>query len=358
MEYNIDSNIQPNQEGADITHQDLLDKLPEPQGQSPLFNKLPAEIRQVIFAYALTDYPDTAPAKLYGEWTLYSRPAYTAPCRSDTELLLTCRAIYQECWFMPFALCEQKHWLTALDRSPQDYKLWAANVRLRHVLDRLSASRQDPTIDLSHMRFFAQMYKLEQGEMGKFLGTLPDTLHIRTITLTIRHTDWWFWEEDQPLRLEGEWVPHIFEHLSPSLREFRIELESLERKRDQVQAIADQMMDKWYFRRRDGELLFADHTEESRWTGASRWQGKTWTRDESRPNEIDYYILTVSFKREAVVERNGSTISERARNHSIMDRMCACKWKLHMESPESDVSSEEDKDSDGEHFPVEGFLTE
>lgn len=97
------------------------------------------------------------------------------------------------------------------------------------------------------------------------------------------------------------------------MREFRIELESLERKKSQVNQIAKQMAEQWYFKRADNVALFADvtgkATEVDRWTGTSTWDGSTWTRDESRPGQIDYYIATVVFRPEWIVKRHGGQVN-------------------------------------------------
>jgi hypothetical protein len=119
-------------------------------------------------------------------------------------------------------------------------------------------------------------------------------------------------------------------NLSPSVREFRVELESLERKKDQVDRIAKLMTEKWYFTRRDGVTLFADVTGKStvidRWTGTSEFDGRTWTRDESREGEIDYYIATVVFRPEWTVKRFGGDVDrelmERAKNGEWNNSSC------------------------------------
>ncbi|KAK4208460.1 hypothetical protein QBC37DRAFT_240955, partial [Rhypophila decipiens] len=123
----------------------------------------------------------------------------------------------------------------------------------------------------------------------------------------------WWWESDHRLTFNGDWLVACREHIPSSVREFYIELESLERKKEQVNLIAQQMAEKWYFVREDGVALFPDFSGKSvkidRWSGSSTWQNHTWTRDESAPGRIDYYIATVVFRPHWVVERNGGTMN-------------------------------------------------
>ena len=72
---------------------------PLDQSQSPLFGKIPGEIRNKIFTYALSIYEDQSRA--YDENTSYRRPGYTAPHKIDYTLLQTCQKIYTEAWFVP-----------------------------------------------------------------------------------------------------------------------------------------------------------------------------------------------------------------------------------------------------------------
>ncbi|KAI1821086.1 hypothetical protein F4861DRAFT_486355 [Xylaria intraflava] len=79
---------------------------------SPLFAKLPAEIRELIWDYALTQYEDFD--RLYPLNMPYTRPGQAAPSRIDLDLLLTCRAIYLETFLVPF----QVNPITVFDGHP------------------------------------------------------------------------------------------------------------------------------------------------------------------------------------------------------------------------------------------------
>jgi len=101
-------------------HTRILAIPPHPQDDCPLFNRFPAEIREHIFTLALADFPDPDAENRYESDTYYTRPAYFAPRKSDTRLLRTCRAVYNETWFLPFIMREQTHWLTSDERMPPE----------------------------------------------------------------------------------------------------------------------------------------------------------------------------------------------------------------------------------------------
>lgn len=285
---------------------------PASQDKSPLFARIPPEIRSEIFALVLTDFPDPSPATRYAAETCYTRPSYFSPRRSDTRLLRTCRAVYREAWFLPFVLREQTHWLTHAERAPPEYRLGPQIEALAATLQRIAAHHGTAHVEVRALRVFAQMWALEEGYLANLLRAAP-LLHPRQLTLTIRHADWWWWESDEPLRFEGGWIGRVCQVLPPSVRELRIELESVVRKREQVDEIARQMAERWFFRRTDGVTLFADASGKANtvdsWTGPSTFSGRRWTRDEARPGEVDFYLLSVVFRPLRVVERRGGQVS-------------------------------------------------
>ncbi|KAF5685141.1 hypothetical protein FCIRC_3579 [Fusarium circinatum] len=296
---------------AKLLRQDILAKTPDPQDESPLYAKLPGEVRDNIFSYVLTDHPDPTPTKKFKENTCYTRPSYLAAQSTDTRLLRTCRAIYRETWFKPFVLREHTEWATSEDRAPPPGK---APPRLRPMVAEISKSLGTDNVEIERLRIFAQMYRLEENGLQDILRT--PHLAPRTITLTIRHTDWWYWEEDEPLHFDGNWIEGVSQVLTPSTTQFCIELESLERKKDQVDKIAKQMVDAWFFKRPDGVVLYADTSDAnrkvSRWSGSSTWHGQRLTRDETEPNKLDYYIVSITFRPLISIERSGGSVSERA----------------------------------------------
>lgn len=64
------------------------------QSQSPLFSILPGEIRNEIFSLALMQFEDDTAS--YNEDSYWYRPGFTAPHKSNSALLRTCKAAYLE----------------------------------------------------------------------------------------------------------------------------------------------------------------------------------------------------------------------------------------------------------------------
>lgn len=286
------------------------------QDQSPLFSVLPPEVRSHICTLALTDYPDPNPDRQYSPETCYMRPSYFAPRKTDTALLRTCKALYRECWHMPFTLKEQVHWVTSPDRAPPEYQSHhLESGELGKRLERIVQVQGEGCSIINHLRVFAQMWAIEGGDF-EFLLSTP-RLQPRVITLTVRHTDWWFWESDEPLRFEAQWIRGVSQVLSDVTAEIRIELESTKRRKKQIDEIAKKMVDRWSFKKRSGVVMFPDATpgatEVTEWSGNSTWDHQRWIRDEVEENKIDYYVATVTFRPEAVLERRHRKISDNAR---------------------------------------------
>lgn len=174
------------------------------------------------------------------------------------------------------------------------------------------------------------MYKLEENRLATLLAT--PGLHPRRLSVTIRHADWWYWESDEPLKFEGEWIRRVSEEMAGSVREVCIELESLERKQGQIDNIAKQMRERWFFKRKDGIALYADVTgasdEVTRWSGTSTWNRQRWTRDETEEGRLDYYVLAVWFRPEHVVQRRGGSVSDEAKHAAENGIFDSSKLKL------------------------------
>ncbi|KAM0433859.1 hypothetical protein ACHAPT_003802 [Fusarium lateritium] len=339
-----------------LLHETILSVPAAVQDKSPLFTRLPAEVRSNIFSHALTDYPDPSPTRAYSKKTCYTRPTYFAPRKTDTELLRTCRAIYRECWFLPFLLREQVQWLTVQDRAPPEYNVHGGPERLRRTLSTIERQQGEPKVEIQRLRVFAQMWKLEAGDLASLLRRKQ--LHPRQLTLTIRHADWWRWEDDAPLRFEAKWLKGVAEAMSSSLDVFRIEMETVVRKTDQLSKIVEQMNRMWYFKRPDGAVLFVDPSalETTKWSGNSTWHGKRWVRDESEPHVIEYVVMMVTFRLESYIERNGGSIPPDAKRLADYDHYCQTHMKLHlpdakpMEHPQPWVA---DQDASEDRFEID-----
>lgn len=98
------------------------------QLDSPLF-KLPAELRELIWDYALTAYEDSE--ALYPLDKPYSRPGQAAPSRIAVDLLLSCRAVYLEAFLVPFQVNPMRIFDGHPDVVPPDSPLQCTPSNLR-----------------------------------------------------------------------------------------------------------------------------------------------------------------------------------------------------------------------------------
>ncbi|KKK16943.1 hypothetical protein ARAM_003757 [Aspergillus rambellii] len=256
------------------------------QSQSPLFSILPAEIRSEIFTYALSGFEDTG--RLYSRETYWTRPGYSAPHRTCTDLLRTCKRVYLESWFMPFACAEHAFYLTARDRAPGQLPRDRFAQFLKIIHD------NHGEVETGRIRIFAQLYMLEPGgEIGDIMNMKH--FHPRSITVTLRYTDFWHWEENAPLYVDSKWVNVM--RLPDSVTSFTVDFESLERRKAEVDIISTLAAESWFFQRDDGAVLTAKRSDIkiSTWTGSSMLGSARWIKYEARPGQLDYYIASVTW---------------------------------------------------------------
>ena len=82
------------------------------------------------------------------------------------------------------------------------------------------------------------------------------------------------------------------------------QLESLERKKEQVDHLLSQIRIAWFFTRSDGVKLIASQSVavSEHWIGSSTWQGNRWIEDEDDdlPGKLRYYVAGLDFTPEMV----------------------------------------------------------
>ena len=124
-----------------------------PQSQSPFFTVLPPEIRNEIYSWALLQYEDSL--QVYKEDSFWSRPGFRAPLKSRSHLLRVCRLAYIEAKTFLTRNAEHAFWF---DRGPPERSEIS---KCQEFFEKLSAQNVE---DLVAVRFFTQMYWLEEGE--------------------------------------------------------------------------------------------------------------------------------------------------------------------------------------------------
>ena len=242
-----------------------------PQDDCPLFKQLPSEVRNSIWRFALMAYDDKE--KPYEEDRYYTRPGYRYHSRMSFTLLQTCRRIYLEAHMFPVIMNEIVAWCY---RVPPD--------GITDPVFRLVRMRPEQLCSGLTIHLFTQQYWLEDSWPALAGNKLmnPKTLHI-----TFRHTDWWYWENREPIVIDPKQrgrpsISFLSEAADPfqdsswgaafrqlhGLGEFKLELETVITKQTEMGAIVAQAS-TWQFPLGDNKILVLDESK----TTASIWTG-------------------------------------------------------------------------------------
>jgi hypothetical protein len=123
--------------------------------------------------------------------------------------------------------------------------------------------------------------------------------HIRTMCVTIRHTDFWWWEYDNGLRMDctneygDEWRSGLDD--LPNLEELTFELETLERRAREMDALVKEVK-AWKITLKDQRVLSSDGipVQTHTWLGSSQFSGGQ-TVPAGTTNLL-YYVANVTWK--------------------------------------------------------------
>lgn len=132
------------------------------QTLSPLFSKIPGEIRNNIFDMAMTQYENKD--KPFAEDAYWYRPGFTCEAYLDTALLRTCRRIYLESRHLPAKPSCLTLWFEKHNRRPPGY----TNGVYNKMIEKYNFA------GCKRAQVFAQMYWLEGLGLNKWFGPKPD----------------------------------------------------------------------------------------------------------------------------------------------------------------------------------------
>ncbi|KAL9603183.1 MAG: hypothetical protein Q9219_001386 [cf. Caloplaca sp. 3 TL-2023] len=256
-----------------------------PQTASPLFNRIPPELRNHIFRLVLTAYED--PRRTYNKFAYYYRPGYACARRIETALLRTCRLVYAETARLPASINELTAWYYREPPITEENEY--AHVHKTIHSEAAWLRRQE----LRKVHIFTQQIWLErEGYFDVFLD-LWEHARPTHLAITLRHTDWWWWEEGFPLALDPKQYgkASVTIHSQPShpfrpgswgsqfqkvkgLQVLQLELETLAGKKAELDAIIARAKG-WKFTLGDGNVLILDESKTRRtgWIGAELVEG-------------------------------------------------------------------------------------
>ncbi|KAE8447675.1 hypothetical protein EG329_010481 [Mollisiaceae sp. DMI_Dod_QoI] len=256
----------------------------DPQDNCPFFNgRIPPEIRDEIFSYALTESVKSNISSTYPE--NIARPGYTGKRTIAIPLLQTCRRIYLETYHLPVINREHVFW-HAPERGPYGYR-FPDLYSLEHENWYFSLMTAWQLQLVKEVHLFTQMFWLE-GQFPLLCGK-EYMNNVEKLKITLRRGDWWWNESNAPLyvhpkrrilsaremlatmSLEKTKSPahngtmeefrdsawgSAFKQLE-SLKELEIEFETSDDKKAELEAIVE-WAKTWKFPMKDGLVLSAD----------------------------------------------------------------------------------------------------
>lgn len=159
----------------------------DPQAGSPLFNRIPPEIRNYIFELALTSFDDKT--KPYKRSAYYYRPDFRYAQKIDTTLLCTCRRIFSETRSLSATINEYASWF---NRPPPEV---SKNALRNELSFNRTSSHPDRRQVARTIHLFTQQYWLE-GQVRWNWGFKNFTRrwnldNATRLKITLRHSDWW-----------------------------------------------------------------------------------------------------------------------------------------------------------------------
>jgi hypothetical protein len=262
-----------------------------PQGKSLLFSILPPEARNHIFRLTLLEHDDETEPVLFD--TFGYRPGHEYRKKHSLDLLATCKRVYLEAYLIPVATTTHTTWRMWVTRAPLDRTLYAHRRFQKMNIEQRAA--------VQTVQLYAQQYDLEeQGWEDKIItkdqgthGVLPTRLII-----TVRHTDWWSWESDTPLRMDENRYGSLWRkgfEAFPSLQEFVMELETLERRRAEMDIIVEGVR-KWKIDLGNGRVLRTNGIalKTCTWNGSAKFCGGLCAPEGA--TTLPYYVVTVTWK--------------------------------------------------------------
>jgi len=264
---------------------------PHSQGSSPLFSILPPEIRNHIFHLTLLEHDDENFAVSFDSFGY--RPGHEYRKKHSLDLLTTCKLAYLETYLIPVAATTHTTWNTWDTRAPLDRALLAY-----HRFQKMNVEQRAA---VQTVRLYAQQFSLEAwnwehniiSEDQRTRGVLP-----RRLIISVRHSDWWGWELDEPLRMDeskyGSSWRKRFEAF-PSLEVFVMELETLERRKAEMDVIAEGVR-KWKIDLGNGRVLKTDGIalKTCVWNGSTIFCGGLPAPEGA--TSLPYYVVTITWE--------------------------------------------------------------
>jgi hypothetical protein len=215
--------------------------------------------------------------KPYPETVLYFRPGIVAPRKVHTALLQTCRLVYYETNAIPMRSATHYHWTK--HRPPHAPWPRYAEMTAKNIAD------------LNHVHIF-QNARTAKDSLRKLIEL--EQFKPKIITVTIRHTDWCNWMQlDKPLQFEPRSLWQM--KLPDECKEFRLELETIESRREELEELAQDLRDRKFTKRSGQTMRIADGEYQiSSWTGRIGMHEIRW-QVHDHVDTLKYHVITITW---------------------------------------------------------------
>jgi hypothetical protein len=269
------------------------------QDNCPLFNKLSADVRDLIYKFVFLQYE--VKSRAYPTDAPYCRPGNTAPKCIDTALLYTCRIIYVEARLIPLKTAAHEFWcgIPAPEHTrrrpridtPSNLTVFQAS-HIRHLI-----------VNTSTMSFYQQVLSRFPWS-GLPFPLLRKTL--RTLTISIGYTGWTLWEFGKAPDLD--YFNFFMVSWPDSLREFTVRLETMEIFKEDLDDIVGDLVKRKVALQSQPSTRYLSAEgippKVSRWTGPhSKYLKDRWADNIQhlgpRPEELTemwYYVVEVTWR--------------------------------------------------------------
>jgi hypothetical protein len=155
--------------------------------------------------------------------------------------------------------------------------------------------------EVHSVHLLAQQYALENGSRwAEFVENAPG-VSPRRLVITVRHHDWWSWENDAGLYMDNsrygaygrKWQRGFLSF--PALEEFEMELETLERRRKEMDELV-KCVQTWRIPLGDGKVLSTEgmKVESETWMGTTLGAGPEKLSEEMK--SISYYVARIKWR--------------------------------------------------------------
>ncbi|KAH6874651.1 hypothetical protein BKA70DRAFT_1350031 [Coprinopsis sp. MPI-PUGE-AT-0042] len=234
-----------------------------PQIDSPLFSKIPPEIREEIFTLSVSSYLDDS--QTYPFHSYWYRPGYTAPRKTSLSLLLTCKAIYGEARDLVFK------------EGTGNDELIIYYGYTKHRPPGMCPNFHPGRLSTHYRHHITKAHILSPIHpfLSEFNQQMLLPVPLETVHATVRHVDCPGWNNSDTRYL---WLPTDLRRtcLPASVNTLILQLETVEWKLEgleaQISVIKSQKDGGWQWKKENGEYLTLDLKEGVKtWT----WMGTT-----------------------------------------------------------------------------------